>query len=136
MKYLLDTCVVSDFIKGEQSVTAMMKRVSPSAIALSSISVMEFYYGLFRHPERAKKIGPMLEAFLHDVSIISFEREDAEFAGIARAALTKEGNPIGSYDVLIAGMALRHDLILVTSNLKEFERIPRLKLENWRAMKS
>lgn len=97
---------------------------------------MEIYYGLSKHPDKVRKIKPLLESFLHDISVFSFEREDAEFAGVVRATLTNRGKPIGPYDLLIAGTALRHHLVLVTSNLKEFERIPQLKLENWRETNS
>jgi tRNA(fMet)-specific endonuclease VapC len=65
------------------------------------------------------------------VSLLAFENEDAKFTGRVRAALEAAGKPIGAYDLLIAGQALRHDLILVTANVREFGRIKGLEWRDW-----
>ncbi len=64
-----------------------------------------------------------MEAFLSSIAILPFEDADANAAGAIRAALQKQGQPIGAYDVLIAGCALARGLVVVTSNLGEFQRI-------------
>ncbi len=87
MRYLLDTCVISDFVKGEPNTSQRLKSVSPEDISVSSITSME---------------------------------------------LKRAGTPIGAYDVLIAATAIVHKLILVTANVREFERIPNLQIQNWR----
>lgn len=74
-----------------------------------------------------------LEAFLGSVAILSFDDEDARFAGNIRAELERAGKPIGPYDYLIAAQALRHDFTLVSANEKEFSRVPGLRWENWAA---
>ena len=132
MIYLLDTCVVSDFIKGDAPTLNHIKRKSPHTLTISSITMMELTYGLTLNPARAKKIQPILNDFLRAISITAFEEKEAVCAGKIRSTLKQLGTPIGSYDVLLAGTALHHDLILVTSNLREFERIEGLRLENWR----
>jgi len=132
MIYLLDTCAVSDFIKGIPATLKQVKEKEPGMIAISSISRMEIEYGLRLNPERAKKILPVLQAFLSSIRIQPFGDADAQAAGAIRAALKREGRPIGSYDVLIAGTALARGLILVTSNTGEFSRIGGLLLEDWR----
>ena len=63
-----------------------------------------------------------------------FEPQDADIGAQIRATLAQTGRPIGPYDLLLAATALRHGLTLVTSNEKEFSRIPDLKWENWRLM--
>jgi tRNA(fMet)-specific endonuclease VapC len=132
MKYLLDTCVVSDFIHGDTQTLTHIKHHSPSDIAISSITLHELQYGLALNPKRAAKISDVIHDFLGVISILDFSQNDASAAAIIRAQLKLQGRPIGSYDVLIAGTALSRNLILVTSNLKEFSRLDSVKLENWR----
>jgi tRNA(fMet)-specific endonuclease VapC len=132
MKYLLDTCVVSDFVKGEQQTLIRVKNEFPSDIAVSCITVMEIQYGLALHPQYAELIKPIINTFLNSVSVINFNADDAAQAVMIRAFLKQQGRPIGSYDILLAGTALNHKLIFVTSNTKEFDRIHGLRLENWR----
>ena len=62
-----------------------------------------------------------------------FDDDSAVYAAQVRANLEARGVPIGANDMLIAGIALRHNLVLVTSNVDEFNRIPNLRVENWEA---
>lgn len=132
MKYLLDTGVISDFIKGDFNTLHTLKATSPSEISVSSITVMELQYGLILHPTKAKTIRAIIENFLTSVTIFDFDENDANNAAQARAELKQKGQPIGPYDILLAGMALNRDLTLVTANTAEFERVKKLKLVNWR----
>lgn len=132
MKYLLDTCTVSDFVKGQLGTLQRIKSTSPTLIAVSSITRMELDFGLALNPERAKRLQPMLDAFFSAVTTIPFDTADAQASGVLRAALQKAGNAIGYYDALIAGTGLVHGLIVVTSNTREFSRVSGLQLEDWR----
>lgn len=132
MNYLLDTCVVSDFVKGDLHTLNHIKQLSPSMIAISSITLHELKYGLALDHKRAAKISEIIHDFLAPIHILNFSQGDAEAAASIRAQLKQQGRPIGSYDILIAGTALHHKLVLVTSNVKEFSRVDNLKLENWR----
>lgn len=132
MKYLVDTCVVSDFVKGEVNTLNKIRSISPIEIVVSSITVMEIEYGLFINPSKRIKIGSVIEDFLNSISTLNFTKEDAKSSAKIRSFLKEKGTPIGVYDVLLAGTALENDLIFVTSNTKEFERVPFLKIENWR----
>ena len=131
MKYLLDTCVISDFVKGHPNVLKRLKYEQPNAIAVSSITVMEINYGMKLNPVRAKKIQHIVDRLLAMVNILPYEQEDATTTGSIRSHLKTLGTPIGPYDVMIAGMALSRGLIMVTSNTQEFERIVGLNLEDW-----
>ena len=130
--YLLDTCTISDFVRGHPNVLERINNISPHFLVVSSITIMEIEYGLKLNPERAKKLETVINDFLGNTNILAFEPEDARIAADIRATLRKQGTPIGSYDVLLAGCALHRNFIFVTSNLKEFQRVSRLKLENWR----
>jgi tRNA(fMet)-specific endonuclease VapC len=132
MIYLLDTCTVSDFVKGVPATLERVKQTAPGMIVISSISQMEMEYGLHLNPQRAQKIMPVLRAFLASVQVQPFEGADAQAAGAIRASLRREGRPIGSYDLLIAATALVRGMTLVTSNTGEFSRVAGLLLEDWR----
>ncbi|MDD5405259.1 MAG: type II toxin-antitoxin system VapC family toxin [Sulfuricella sp.] len=132
MKYLLDTCTVSDFVKGQPGVLTRIKATSPQLIAISTVTRFEIEFGLQLNPDRARKLAPVMDAFLSSITILPFEDADAQAAGAIRAALQKQGQPIGAYDVLIAGCALARGMVVVTSNLGEIQRIGGLQVENWR----
>lgn len=132
MRYLLDTCVISDFVKGEPGTQIRLKQTPPNDIAVSSITVMELRYGLALNPQRAQKVEPIILSFLASVVILPFSSLEAEQAAQIRAILKSQGQPIGAYDVLISANALQHNLLMVTANQREFDRVPGLQTENWR----
>ena len=132
MQYLLDTCTVSDFVKGQAAVLARIKATPPNLIAISSITRMEIEFGLRLNPARTRKLSPILNAFLDSIITLPFDEADAQAAAGIRAALQKKGKPIGAYDVLIAGCGMARGLVVVTANTGEFERIDGLVTENWR----
>ncbi len=132
MKYLLDTCTVSDFVKGQANVLARVKATPPNLIAVSALTRMEVDYGLALNAERTRKLAPMLDAFFSIIATLAFDDVDARAAAAIRAALKIHGQPIGAYDVLIAGTALARGLTVVTSNKGEFRRVSGLQVEDWR----
>jgi tRNA(fMet)-specific endonuclease VapC len=132
MRYLLDTCVISDFIKGELGTQTRIKQTPPADTAISVITLMELRYGLQLNPQRAQKIEPMMISFLSSVTVLSFSIPESEKAAEIRAVLKTQGQPIGAYDVLIAATALQSQLIMVTANQREFDRVSGLQTENWR----
>ncbi|MFG6094652.1 type II toxin-antitoxin system VapC family toxin [Leptothoe sp. ISB3NOV94-8A] len=131
MQYLLDTCVISDFIKGEPGTQTRLKQTAPTDIAVSVITVMELRYGLLNNPQRAQKIEPTIVTLLDSITILPMGIEEAEEAAQIRARLKEQGQPIGAYDILIAATALQHSLLMVTANQREFDRVPGLQTENW-----
>lgn len=132
MSYLLDTCVLSDFAKGERGTIARLHALHSSHVAISAISVLEVEYGLAREKAKARKWAPAMRALLEAVKVLPIAAEDARAIASLRAALERQGKPIGAYDVLIAGSALARGLVLVTANSREFERVSGLRVENWR----
>jgi tRNA(fMet)-specific endonuclease VapC len=132
MKYLLDTCTVSDFVKGQPKVLARVKATPPNQIAVSALTRMEVDYGLALNVERARKLAPVLDAFFSTIATLPFDEAGAQAAAAIRAALKTQGQPIGAYDVLIAGTALARGLVVVTSNVGEFKSVSGLQVEDWR----
>jgi tRNA(fMet)-specific endonuclease VapC len=135
-EYLLDTNVLSDFVRGEPGVTARLRATSPDSIAISTITLMEVEYGLALDPRRARGIAAVVHDLVSSMELLPFSREDARAAASVRAALKKRGRPIGPYDVLLAGAALARGRSFVTANTREFERVSGLTLECWRSESS
>ncbi len=101
-----------------------------SKLALSAITIAELEYGIAKsaYPEKNKEL---FCGFVAPFEIIPFTEEDAENFGRIRAYLNSLGTPIGPYDLQIAAQCLTRSLCLVTNNVKGFERVPMLKIENW-----
>ena len=128
MIYLLDSNVVIALFKGHRRIVARMEMHATSDVALPSIVVHELLFGAYNSDRRIANAARVDRLMLE---ILSFDREDARKAGELRADLAARGTPIGPYDVLIAGQALARNLTLVTRNIREFARVPGLRLENW-----
>jgi tRNA(fMet)-specific endonuclease VapC len=129
MRYLLDTnAVIAILNRAEGKAFANMLKHRSEDVTTSSIVMHELFYGAYKSARQARNLS-VLEAL--QLSILDFDGDDAREAGRVRAHLTQRGRPIGPYDVLIAGQALRHRMILVTANVREFSRVPGLACENW-----
>lgn len=133
MSYLLDTCVISDFFKKTPSVIKHFGEVGPDEIYISSVTVMEIEYGLSLNPDREKKIRPLWKTLVNHIHIIAYSPKCAIASAAIRANLKSIGKPIGPYDALIAGTSLAYNMIMVTSNIGEFKRIPEITVEDWRS---
>lgn len=99
-------------------------------MAISSVVLMELAYGA-ECSQSPQKAHFALQAFVEGLQIVDFNSSAAYHTAQIRAHLRKMGTPIGSYDTMIAGHARSMGLILVSNNLKEFERVEGLRLENW-----
>ncbi len=128
MKYLLDTNAVIALMKGNEGFLARLKQHRPADFGIPSIVMHELYYGAFKSQRIAENLA-RIEALRFEV--VDFDREDSRCAGEIRAELARAGTVIGPYDALIAGQAQARALTLVSRNLREFQRIPGLKIENW-----
>jgi len=128
--YVLDTNTLIYFFKGAGNVADNFLKISPKEIGIPSIVLFELEYGIAKSTS-PKKRQAQLKELCSLIKILPFNEEAAKSSASIRAFLDKKGTPIGSYDVLIAGMALVNNGILVTNNTKEFSRVPSLKLDNW-----
>jgi tRNA(fMet)-specific endonuclease VapC len=135
--YHLDTNAVIAILNGRPPVVREKLRhaleVQKAGIAIISSVLYELWYGVARSSRRVEN-AERLRVFLSGpVDVASFDEEDAAEAGAIRAALEARGTPIGPYGLLIAAHALRADATLVTANVAEFSRVPRLLSEDWTA---
>jgi tRNA(fMet)-specific endonuclease VapC len=104
---------------------------SGERLAVSSIVVFELWYGIANSARRARNIKQLDEFLSGGVEVLELDGEDARVCGDVRMTLLAAGTPIGPYDILIAGQALRHGATLVTANTREFARVPGLRCEDW-----
>ena len=91
MKYLLDTCTVSDFVKGQPGVLSRIKATAPNLVAI--ITLMEIEFGLALNPQRARKLAPVINAFLDSITTLSFDKADSLAAAGVRAACNAKASP-------------------------------------------
>lgn len=131
MRYMLDTNACIHIIKKQpDSIVRKLKRIRVEQIGISGIVVAELAYGI-RQSERRKQNQEAVEEFLSYVLVEDWPAAAAKEYGNIRTHLQNKGMPIGAMDLLIAAHAMYNKSILVTDNLKEFKRIPGLKIENW-----
>lgn len=130
--FLLDTCVISDFVKGDENTLRKVKSHAPSSLFVCTVTQMEIEYGLKRIEERRHKFDAIIQGLYACINILPFDQKTSFCAATIRAELSKIGQPIGPYDLLIAATALAHNLVMVTANPNEFSRVPGLTIENWR----
>ena len=130
LKYMLDTNIVIYTIKNRpQEVREAFKR-HDDQMCISTVTLGELIYGAERSVNPQKNLE-VIEGMTARLDVLPFESHDATHFAQIRAELAAMGRPIGPYDLMIAGHARAHGLILVTNNTKEFERVPGLRLENW-----
>jgi tRNA(fMet)-specific endonuclease VapC len=128
MKFLLDSNAVIAIMKGNSAVHTRLKQHRPVDFALPSIVMHELYYGACKSERKTENLARLDQL---QFPVLEFDREDAVAAGEIRAALASLGQPIGAYDVLIAGQALCREITLISRNVREFSRVEGLLLENW-----
>lgn len=131
MRYMLDTNICIYIIKRKLlSVLRRLQEHDPSEICISSVTFAELVQGV----EKSKAVERnrlALLLLLANIEILDFDSRAAEEYGKIRADLEKRGTPVGPMDMMIAGHARSRNFIVVTDNLREFERIDDLLLENW-----
>ena len=130
MKYMLDTNMCIYAQKNNPNVIAKIKQNFQQGLAISSITLAELEYGVQASANIEKNTVSLMK-FLSIVDVLPFDSGAAVEYGKICAHLRKKGTPIGTMDMLIAAHARSENLIVVTHNTREFERIEGLQLEDW-----
>ena len=129
-RYLLDTNIASYVIKG--NVPAVRRRavqVPMAQLAISTVTEGELRYGTARHPDAAR-LQTIVDEFLIRMTILPWDSEAAQHYGQIRAALERQGQPMGDLDMMIGAHALALGAVLVTND-RGFTRIKQLNIEDW-----
>lgn len=131
MDYLLDTNICIYIIKKKPiEVFEKFKTLSFGSVGISTITLAELQLGVAKSANPEKNSNA-LNQFLTPLEIIDFGAKAAFEFGKVRAELERAGTPIGPYDTLIAAHARSIDITVVTNNVREFERVQNLRVENW-----
>jgi tRNA(fMet)-specific endonuclease VapC len=112
------------------AVTQRLAQHQPEEMFLCTVTQLELYYGAYRGTKTESNLSKLEQSFSQFV-ILNFEPSAAKIAGRVRSQLNRLGTPIGGYDLQIAAIALAENLILVTHNTSEFDRIQGLVYEDW-----
>jgi len=129
--YLLDTNIVSYWMRGDRGVMDRIKQHSPLELAISTITIAEILYGIEKSPTRKKERKVKIGKIRSLLKIYSFDEASTEKYAAIRYKLEKSGAVISERDIQIASIAKANRLIVVTHNTKEFDRVNGLKVEDW-----
>jgi tRNA(fMet)-specific endonuclease VapC len=129
MSFLLDTNVCSAHMRRPGGLAHRFMQHS-GRLALPTVGLAELYAGAYRHPNPGRLLG-LIAGLLGEVRVLDFDAVCAEQFGKLRGSLSRRGVTVATADLMIASVALAHDLTLVTNNTADFQSIPGLRLEDW-----
>lgn len=128
--FLLDTNILSALVRDPQGAVAEhIARVGEANVCTSIVVAAELRYGAAKRG--STRLTQQLDVILAAMDVVPFESPMDRVYADVRTALERRGRPIGGNDLIIAVQALALDAVLVTDNVKEFEQVPGLKIENW-----
>jgi len=130
LKYLLDTNIVIYTMKNRPQQVKRRFQQHHSQMGISAVTLGELVFGA-EHSQEVERNLADIEAMTARLEVVPFDNKAAYHFGQIRAELYRTGQPIGPYDMMIASQARAMGLILVTNNVKEFERVQGLLLEDW-----
>jgi tRNA(fMet)-specific endonuclease VapC len=131
--YLFDTDCLSNILKKAPSPLLIKKLESlPKGLQFTtSINVSEIYFGAYRSRNQEKILKAYEDKVFPNVNILPFDTDSGKIYGRLKALLEKRGLSKNEPDLMIAAIAIQHDMILVTGNKKHFMNIPGLNIEDW-----
>ncbi|AFZ11658.1 PilT protein domain protein [Crinalium epipsammum PCC 9333] len=128
--YLLDTNIISELIKNPRGVIfSKIQNVGEDTVCTSIIVACESRFGAEK--KNSQKLTEKVEIILDSIEILPLTHPVEQYYAEIRTDLEQQGTPIGGNDLLIAAHCLSLGLTLVTNNVREFSRVPNLKVENW-----
>lgn len=129
MKYLLDSNICIHFFRGEFNIIKKLNAIGLKNCAISEITLAELVYGA-ENSDNPEKNFEIIEKFINQLTILPIF-DSIRIYGKEKSRLRKIGKMISDFDLLIGCTAVEKDLIMVTENVIEFERISNIKIENW-----
>ena len=130
IRYLLDTNIVIYVIKKRPVEVLQAFNENSGRVAISSITLAELFHGAEKSSRCAENLK-VIDDFTSRLEVLPYTPKAAQHYGSIRAALERSGETIGINDLHISAHARSEGLVLVTNNLREFERVPALETENW-----
>jgi tRNA(fMet)-specific endonuclease VapC len=130
LRYMLDTDVCIFVMRKRSPSLRERFRSAADQLCISSVTLGELLYGAEKSTQRLRNLE-VVESFAARMEILPFGEKAAAHYGQIRAQLERVGQRAGAYDMMIGGHARSESLVMVTNNLREFERIQGLRVENW-----
>jgi len=128
LKYMLDTDIAIYVIKNRPAAARAQFQQQQGRLCVSSVTVMEYGAEKSAQPERNLRD---IEGFTSRLRVLHYDEKAAFHTAQIRTELEKSGTPIGAYDQMIAGHARSCGLIVVSNNIREFQRVSGIRIENW-----
>lgn len=131
--FLFDTDIITNILKRQPS-SRLLERLDglpKHEQFISTITVSEIVYGAVKSDRPDYHLGNLANILLPSVNVVGFDSKAAYVCGRLRAELEKKGIPLDLADLEIASIAIAGEFVLVTGNIKHFQRIPALLVENW-----
>lgn len=126
-RYLVDSDVVADALKGKSQAVQLLSTLSPDGLAISLVTYGEIYEGIL-YSRDSKASERVFNRFLRDVTVVPMTRPIMRRFAQLRGQLRAAGNIISDFDLLIAATAIQNNLTLVTRNKRHFARVPGLTI--------
>ena len=131
MIYLLDTNIISYWMRGDEELIKKIRKHKPSDLSICTITLAEIYYGIEKSPARKKERHNKIQRICSQLEIYPFDDLAARKYSMIRTQLEKDGIAISERDLQIASIAMANKLVAVTHNVKEFKRVANLEVEDW-----
>jgi len=131
--FIFDTDIYTNVMRKVPSETLInrLKKVPRRDQFTTTITIGEVYYGIMKVSDKTKLLKLFEDVLLSRATILSFDFSAAKKYGEIRSILEKQGTPLAHADLQIASIALSMNMTLITGNLKHFQRVPGLAVENW-----
>ncbi len=130
LKYMLDTNIVIYTLKNRPERVRKLFNQHQGQMCISVVTLGELIFGA-EHSRQVERNLADIEAMVARLEVLPFDDKSAYHFGQLRSELYRAEQPLGAYDMMIAGHARSSGLRLVTSNVKEFSRVRGLFIENW-----
>ena len=127
-KYLIDSDILIYFLKGKQEIVEKISKIPIDNLYISRINYTELIYGAY-NSTRVEQNLKVIEPFLDNFKILEFTKKSSLIFAKEKARLKKNGNLIADMDLMIASIAIENDCVLISNNIKHFQRIQNLELE-------
>ena len=128
-KYLLDTCIVVFLFRDKYDIAKRLDEVGLENCYISEVTIAELQAGVEKSSNKDFN-QKMLDKFVTMVKVIPFSSVIKRYAK-EKVATKSQGTPVADFDLLIGCSALENNLIMVTDNVKHFQPIPGIVIENW-----
>jgi tRNA(fMet)-specific endonuclease VapC len=128
---VLDTDTLSALVKPSRPTRLQRELAALGAWLTTVVNLAELWYGVRRAPNSERLLDVYERRVFPHLRLVPFDEPCAPVYGDVRAALEREGSPLGAADLFIAAICVRHGATLVTGNVRHFSRVPGLRLENW-----